>query len=69
MRPIQILTDSCSDLSGELLEKYNIDYCKMNTVYEGKETPASLTWEYYTPKALYDIMRAGRSGGSGASAS
>ena len=59
MRPIQILTDSCSDLSGELLEKYNIDYCKMNTVYEGKETPASLTWEYYTPKALYDIMRAG----------
>ena len=59
MRPVQILTDSCSDLSGELLEKYNIDYMKMNTVYEGKETPASLTWEYYSPKELYDIMRAG----------
>ena len=24
MRPVQILTDSCSDLTGELLEKYNI---------------------------------------------
>ena len=59
MRPVQILTDSCSDLTGELLEKYNIDYMKMNTVYEGKETPASLTWEYYSPRELYDIMRAG----------
>ena len=59
MRPVQILTDSCSDLTGELLKKYDIDYVKMNTVYEGKETPASLTWEYYSPKELYDIMRAG----------
>lgn len=59
MRRIQVITDSCSDLSGELLEKYGIDYARMNTVYKGKETPASLTWEYYTPKELYDIMRGG----------
>ncbi len=59
MRNIQVLTDSCSDLSGELLAKYGIDYCRMNTVRAGKETPASLTWEYYAPKELYDIMRGG----------
>ena len=31
----------------------------MNTVYKGEETPASLDWEYYSPKELYDIMRNG----------
>lgn len=61
MRPVRILTDSCSDLSGELLTKHNITYARMNTVLKGKETPASLTWEYYAPKALYDIMRTEKS--------
>lgn len=56
---IKVIVDSCADLSGELLDLYNIDYAHMNTVYEGKETEASLRWEYYTPKALYDIMRNG----------
>lgn len=59
MRKIQVITDSCSDLSQELLEAYGIDYCRMNTVYKDKETPASLLWEYYTPRELYDIMRDG----------
>lgn len=59
MRKIQVLTDSCSDLSGELLERYGIDYCRMNTVYREKETEASLLWEYYTPHEFYDIMRGG----------
>ncbi len=59
MRNIQVLTDSCGDLSGSLLERYGIDYCRMNTVRAGKETPASLTWEYCSPKELYDIMRGG----------
>ncbi|MBQ9416225.1 MAG: DegV family protein [Clostridia bacterium] len=59
MRPVQIMTDSCSDLSAELLDKYGIDYFQMNTVYEGNETPASLRWEHYSPKELYDVMRAG----------
>ena len=59
MRSIQIITDSCSDLSRELLEQYGIAYCKMNTVYQEKETPASLLWEHYAPKELYDIMRRG----------
>ncbi len=59
MRNIKILTDSCSDLNGELLERYNIDYARMNTVRDGVETEASLTWEHYSPKELYDIMRGG----------
>lgn len=60
MRKVQILTDSCSDLDSELLARYNIDYVKMNTVLDGEQTPASLTWEFYAPKELYDTMRAGR---------
>ncbi len=59
MRPVKILTDSCSDLPKELRDRYDIDYCKMNTSYEGKETPASLDWEYYTPQELYGLMREG----------
>ncbi len=59
MRPVKILTDSCCDLPKELRDRFDIDYVKMNTVYAGKELPASLDFEYYTPKELYDIMRAG----------
>ena len=59
MRPVKILTDSCSDMSRDLREKYDIDYARMKTVYDGKEQWASLDFEYYTPKQLYDIMREG----------
>jgi len=58
-RPVKIITDSCSDLSKDIREQYDIDYVHMRTVYQGKETEASLDWEYYSPKELYDIMRAG----------
>ena len=59
MNRIKIYTDSCSDLTRELREKYDIGYVKMNTVIKGKEQPASLDWEYYSPKEFYDIMRGG----------
>lgn len=59
MRPVQIVTDSCSDLNGELLSRYGIVYAQMRTVYQGKETPATLTWDSYSPKELYDLMRGG----------
>ena len=59
MANVQILTDSCSDMPRDLRERYGIDYCKMMTVYRGEETPASLDWENYSPKELYDIMRGG----------
>ncbi len=59
MRPVKILTDSCSDLGKTIREKYDIDYARMKTSYDGKEQWASLDFEYYTPKELYDIMRVG----------
>ena len=59
MRKVKIITDSCSDLSPDLLEKYNIDYAKMNTVYEGKTTPADLYWTPEEVHALYGVMRDG----------
>ena len=59
MNNIKIITDSCADLSTDLLEKYDIDYAKMNTVYKGKESPALLSWGDRTPKEFYDILRSG----------
>ncbi|MGN1139275.1 MAG: DegV family protein, partial [Ruminococcus sp.] len=59
MANVKIVTDSCSDLGKDIREKYDILYAKMNTVYKGEETPASLDWESYSPKELYDIMRNG----------
>ena len=57
MRPVKILTDSCSDLMKDLRDQYDIDYAKMQTVYEGKETWADL--DAFSPKELYDTMRNG----------
>lgn len=59
MRPVKILTDSCSDMSRDLRLAHKIDYVRMKTVFNGEETWASLDFEHYTPKALYDIMRNG----------
>lgn len=59
MRKIQIIADSCSDLTDELRAQYGIDYCRMNTVHQEQETPASLSWEYYTPHELYQMIRDG----------
>ena len=44
MRKVKVVTDSCSDMIKELRDKYSIDYLMMNTVRDGKETPASLDW-------------------------
>ena len=60
MRKVKIITDSCADLTGELLEKYDIDYAKMCTVYEGVESPALLTWTYEEAHALYNLIRDGK---------
>ena len=56
---IKILVDSCSDLSQEQLERYGLDYGRMNTVCNGEQTEASLLWEHYSPKQLYDSIRNG----------
>lgn len=60
MRKVKIITDSCADLTAEMLEKYDIDYVKMCTVYEGVETPALLTWTYEEAHALYNLIREGK---------
>ena len=59
MKDFIILTDSTSDLGKDLRDKYNIEYVKMNITYDGKELPASLDWDLYSAKELYDIMRKG----------
>ena len=60
MRKVKIITDSCADLTAEQLERYNIDYAKMTTVYEGKESPAELTWTAEEAHSFYDLMREGK---------
>lgn len=59
MRRVQILTDSCSDLTRDLRDQYDIDYVKMNVVIKGEEKPAYLDWEDITAHDFYDIMRGG----------
>lgn len=60
MKEFAIITDSTSDLCKELREEYNIDYVHMNISYDDKEYKASLDWDEYTPKELYDVMRNGK---------
>ena len=60
MRKVKILTDSCSDLNKELMDKYDIDYVKMNTVYEGVTSPADLTWTPEDVHKMYNMMREGK---------
>ena len=60
MNPVVIFTDSCSDLPKDLREKYNIEYAKMSTVMDDKETPASLDWDYFSPHDFYGFMRKGK---------
>ena len=59
MRNVKIIADSCADLTAEQLARYDIDYAKMSTVYNGVESPALLTWSEDEVHALYNIMRDG----------
>lgn len=59
MRPVRIITDSCSDLTPELMEKYGIDYGRMNTVYNGDVKVADLSWSAEEAHKFYDIIRGG----------
>lgn len=60
MRKVKIITDSCSDLGQELLEKYDIDYAPMRTVLDGVESPALLTWSDAEAHELYETIRGGK---------
>lgn len=60
MHKVKIITDSCSDLTPELMERYGIDYAKMNTVYEGVTSAADLAWTPEEVHSFYNIMRSGK---------
>ncbi len=59
MRKVQIITDSCADLTAEQLKQYGIDYAKMATVLDGVESPALLEWTNEEAHAFYDQVRNG----------
>ena len=56
MRKVKIITDSCSDLGAKLLEKYDIDYAKMSTVYNGEETPLNRGDKYFVSAKCDDVI-------------
>lgn len=60
MKKVKIITDSCSDLSKNQLEQYNIDYAKMSTLLDGVESPALLTWSDADAHKLYETIRGGK---------
>ena len=60
MRKVKIITDSCSDLSEELLKKYDIDYAKMSTICDGEEAPALLEWSREDAHNFYETIRGGK---------
>ncbi len=59
MKKFVIITDSCSDLSKEMREKYNIDYVPMHFSYDEKDVVASLDFEEISVTDFYNMMRKG----------
>lgn len=57
MAKYQIFTDSSSDLTTEMREKYNIEYFRMGFSVNGKEYPADLDFKVYTPEELYEWIK------------
>ncbi|MCR4776062.1 MAG: DegV family protein [Saccharofermentans sp.] len=55
-----IITDSTSDLSLELRDKYGIDYCKMEFSEGDTNYHASLDWDEISFKEFYGSMRQGK---------
>ena len=57
MRRVRIVTDSCSDLTPELMSRYDIGYARMNTVYQGRTSPADLSWRTDDTHVFYETLR------------
>ena len=60
MQKIKILTDSCADLGADIREKYDIEFLKMCTVDDGKETPADLNDVAYITGLYQKIRETGK---------
>ena len=59
MKKFVIVTDSCSDLTRDYREKYDIDYIPMRIIFNGKDIEANLDWEEISYRDFYDLMRNG----------
>jgi len=55
----KIILDSTSDLSKDLRDKYDLDYCRMGVTVLDKEYYADLDYKEYSHKEFYDWMRNG----------
>lgn len=60
MKKFVIITDSCSDLTKEMREKYDVSYVPMHVVYDGEDHIADLDWGEVSPSDYYNIMREGK---------
>jgi DegV family protein with EDD domain len=60
MKKFAIIGDSTCDLTTELRKKYDIDYCLMGVVVDGKELKADLDWKEYSADDLYGWMIEGK---------
>lgn len=60
MKKFVIITDSCSDLTKDMREKYDISYVPMHLLYDGEDHIADLDWGGKDPTEYYAIMRGGK---------
>ncbi len=59
MRKYVIVTDSCSDLSKDLRDKYNIEYIQMHMIIDEKEYMADVDFNEIPYHDFFEMMRNG----------
>lgn len=59
MRKFVIVTDSCSDLSKDLRDKYNVEYIQMHVIIDEKEYMADIDFNEIPYHDFYELMRNG----------
>ncbi len=60
MEKFVILTDSCSDMSGELRAKYDVEYVPMHFSCDEREYVADLDYKEISQRDFYNLMRDGK---------
>lgn len=59
MSNFDIYTDSTSDMSKELRDRYNVFYTPMYVIVDGEEKIADLDWKEFSAQQFYNWMREG----------
>lgn len=59
MRKFVIVTDSCSDLSKDLRDEYNVEYIQMHVIIDEKEYMADIDFNEIPYHDFYELMRNG----------